>query len=206
MLGPDALPAFLLTALLIELTPGPNMAYLAIVAGAEGRRAGLAAVAGVALGLAIIGGIAAFGVAALLSASPAAFAALRWGGTFYLLYLAVEAWMSAREVSPGKARPPGGVSRHFGRGLIVNLLNPKAFLFYVAVLPRFIPAGYEVEPGAVWLTIAYVALATAIHLVIVLGAARLQPWLTSEHRQQTARRVFAVLLAGVAIWFLATSG
>ena len=68
----ETLASFLLTSLLIELTPGPNMTYLALVTARDGRRAGLATVAGVALGLAVVGAIAASGVASLIQASTLA--------------------------------------------------------------------------------------------------------------------------------------
>lgn len=75
------LTSYLATVLLIELTPGPNMAYLAALTLGRGRRAGLAAVAGVALGLAVIGIAAVLGFAALVAASPMLWNALRWAGT-----------------------------------------------------------------------------------------------------------------------------
>ena len=194
--------AFLLTSLLIELTPGPNMAYLALVSAVQGRRAGLAATLGVALGLAIIGLAAALGLAAVINASPAAFALLRWGGAAYLGWLAIEAWGGAREVSPERADLDGDEVQHFRRGLIINLLNPKAGLFFVAVLPSFVTPGGNLVGQTVLLTVLYVALATAIHLLIVALAGSVNRWFEHPERQQLARRVFAVLLAGVAVYFL----
>lgn len=196
------LPGFLLTALVIELTPGPNMAYLAMISGVEGRRAGLATTAGIALGLLIVGLVAALGLAALIAASPAAYAVLRWGGALYLGWMAVEAWLSAREVSPGTARAHENAARHFRRGLIVNLLNPKAALFFIAILPGFLVPGDALAAQTLILTIAYVALATTIHLTIVALAGTLRPWLIDQRRQHIARRVFAVMLLAVALWFL----
>lgn len=196
------LAAFLGTALLIELTPGPNMAYLALVSAVEGRRAGLATTVGIALGLAIVGLAAALGLAALLSTSPVAFAALRWGGALYLLWLALEAWTGAGEVSPFRANHRKNAAQHFRRGLIVNLLNPKAALFFVAILPGFTDTARPLVPQAVILTLLYVALATVIHLVIVGLAGTAQRWLADPARQKFARRGFAVMLAGVAAWFL----
>lgn len=196
------LPAFLLTALVIELTPGPNMAYLALVSAVEGRRAGLAATAGVALGLGVIGIASALGLAALVAASPFAFSLLRWAGAAYLLWLAWEAWRGAGEVSPGRAGPLQPASGHFRRGLVVNLLNPKAGLFYIAMLPGFVDPARPVALQTAILTASYVLLATSIHLVIVAMAGSLRGWLESEPRQRTARRTFALLLAGIAVWFL----
>lgn len=205
MMESAVLIAFLATALVIELTPGPNMAYLALVSAVEGRRAGLSTTAGIALGLTIVGLAAALGLAALLSASPVAFGILRWGGALYLLWLAYEAWTSAAEVSPSRAASPKNAAQHFRRGLTVNLLNPKAAVFFVAILPGFTDPAHPPMPQTLLLTLLYVALATAIHLAIVAMAGSAQRWLSDLQRQKIARRIFALMLAGVAAWFLTTT-
>lgn len=82
---------FGLAVLLIELTPGPNMAWLAALAMGEGRRAGLAATAGVAIGLFVNALAAALGIAFIVSASPLLWQVLRWGGAAFLLWLAWKA-------------------------------------------------------------------------------------------------------------------
>lgn len=120
--------SFAFASLIIELTPGPNMTYLALVAASDGRRAGFATVAGVALGLATIGLAAAFGVAQLVSASPIAYEILRWAGVLFLLYLAWDGWRGEGDVVAVASNSDG---RYFRRGLITNLLNPKAAVFYV---------------------------------------------------------------------------
>lgn len=193
---------FTLTALLIELTPGPNMAYLAALSLAEGRRVGLAAVAGVALGLAIVGALAAFGLAALLEATPLAYQALRYGGALFLLYLAWEGWNG----TDGDVMQPMGRRAAFGRALLTNLLNPKAALFYVAVLPLFLPreGGSMVLPSLV-LAAIYVAVATLVHAAIVLFADALRPYLVSGRREKLVRRVLSASLALVALWFFVGS-
>lgn len=194
------LPSFMLAVLLIELTPGPNMAYLSLVSAIEGRRAGLAATAGIALGLTLIGLAAVFGLTALLNTSPLAFQLLRWAGVLYLLWLAWEAWSGASEVSPGRAVQPQTALRHFRRGLITNCLNPKAGLFFVAVLPGFVAPGHNVMMQAIGLTGVYVAIATVIHLILVALAQRAHDWLSHSTRQLIARRIFGVLLLLVAVW------
>lgn len=200
------LTSYLATVLLIELTPGPNMAYLAALTLGHGRRAGLAAVAGVALGLALIGLAAALGFAALVAASPMLWNALRWAGTAYLFYLAWETWRDEKETSPAGMRgTPLEQRRHFLRGLVTNLLNPKAALFYVAILPRFLPeAGANLHDGLL-LTGISVAVATSVHLGIVLLAATLHPLLSQPERLRGTRRMLALGLAGIALWFLRTS-
>lgn len=199
-------PAFLATALLIELTPGPNMAWLALTSASQGRRAGLAAVAGIALGLAVLGTVSALGLAELAAASPLIFNLLRYAGVVYLLWLAWQAWSGEGEVSPGTAKDKAQLSAWFRHGLLLNLLNPKAAVFFIAVLPTYITPDALVPPQTFALSASYVVIATAIHVSIVLLAAQAHDWLSSRARQRIIRRCFAALLAAIAIWFLISTG
>lgn len=200
------LASYVMTVLFIELTPGPNMAYLAALTLGAGRRAGLAAVAGVAIGLALIGVAAAAGLAAVIAASPAIWTALRWAGGMYLLYLAWETWRGSAETSPaGTGSLSSTHVRFFSRGVITNILNPKAALFYVAVVPRFLPETGPTLAYGLALTAISVTVATAVHLGIVLLAARLHPLLSQPGRMPRTRHVLAIGLAGIAVWFLLTT-
>lgn len=190
--------SFALTSLIIELTPGPNMTYLALVSASEGRRAGFATVAGIALGLATIGIIAALGVTELIQASDLLYEGLRWAGVLFLLYLAWEGWKGGGEAVANDADAD---RRYFTRGLVTNLLNPKAAVFYVAVLPTFIVADEPVLAQTITLTAIYVAIATSIHALIVVLASRLEPLLNDARIESIARRALSALLAAVAIWF-----
>lgn len=190
--------SFALTSFIIELTPGPNMTYLALVSASEGRRAGFATVAGVALGLTVIGLAAAFGVTAIIDASPFAYETLRWAGVAFLLYLAWDGWRGGGEEGIGGDRTHG---RYFMRGLVTNLLNPKAAVFYVAVLPTFIEAGRPLLPQTTTLTLVFVGVATLVHAAIVVLAGALEPFLNDPRRERIARRILSGLLALVALWF-----
>ena len=197
--------AFALASFLIELTPGPNMTYLALVAAGQGRRAGLATVVGVALGLAVVGVAGALGATAAITASETAYNLLRWSGVAFLLYLAWDGWRGEEMVEGDTAHHGNG--KHFLRGLMTNLLNPKAAVFYVTVLPTFVDASAgSVLLHTLALTGVYVAVATAIHLVIVLAAGSVAPLLTDPAREKIARRVLSLLLAGVAVWFAVKTG
>ena len=196
--APSGLLSFALTSLLIELTPGPNMTYLALVAAQDGRRAGFATVAGVTLGLAAIGIVAAFGVSELVQSSPLLYEGLRWAGVMFLLYLAWEGWSAGADIVASESQSNG---RYFMRGLVTNLLNPKAAVFYVAVLPTFLDASRPALPQTISLTVVYVLVATLIHSAIVVLAATLEPFLNDPRREKIARRVLSALLACVAIWF-----
>ncbi len=198
-----SIAAFALTSLVIEMTPGPNMAYLAALSLSQGIRAGLAAVGGVALGLAVYGLVAALGLSAAIDNSLLLYEVLRWGGVVYLLWLAWEAWASEAETTPEKAGDPDiRPGQAFRRGLITNLLNPKAAVFYVAVLPDFVQVGQgSIVTQTLGLSALYVGIATLVHLVIVLLASRLQSAIQTPDKRRTIRRVLAVALAAIAVWF-----
>lgn len=196
----ETLLGFAATSALIELTPGPNMAWLAVVAATEGRRPGYAAVAGAALGLALVGLAAAFGLAAAISASPFLYQALRWAGVFYLLWLAWDGWRGRDEI--GRFAASGSShGLYFRRGLITNLLNPKAAVFYVAVLPGFLSVEGPVLLETLNLSLIYVVVATAIHAAIVTAAGAAQYWLDDPGRERGLRRTLSLMLALVALWF-----
>ena len=197
----DVLIPFIVTCSIIELTPGPNMAYLAVLSASDGRRAGFAAVGGVALGLLTIGAMVALGLAALISSFPIAYQALKWGGVFYLLWLAWDGWHTENETSPGTISKDMNSFKFFKRGLITNLLNPKAAIFYVAILPDFIQASSHVVMQAIILTVVYVAIATAIHTFIVMLAGAARVFFEDQKRSLVIRRVLSLFLVGIAFWF-----
>jgi len=193
---------FAATCVIIEITPGPNMAYLAALSLARGWRMGLAAVAGVAVGLAACGVAAALGLAAVIDNSVYLYEALRWGGAAYLLWLAWDAWSSADDIAPedAPAHDHAGVSA-FRRGLVTNLLNPKAAVFYVAVLPEFLVlGGGRIAIQTLVLSAVYVVIATLIHASIVLFASRLRRVIVKAEQVRRIRRILAAALAIIAVW------
>jgi len=198
----SSLGAFALMALAIEVTPGPNMGYLAVLSLSRGWQVGVAAVTGVALGHAVYGVAAAFGVAALIDASPFLYELLRWAGVAYMAWLAYEAWGSESETTPDIANhaDPRLARRAFRQGLVTNLLNPKAAIFFVAVVPTFVSPGQSVATQTLILSGIFVAVATAVHLTIVLLAGRLQDFANEPSRRRPVRRTLAVVLLGIAIW------
>lgn len=200
----SSLAAFVLTAMVIELTPGPNMAYIAIVSAVHGWRAGAFVTAGVALGLSVIGIAVAIGFGEVVSTHPMVYAALRWIGFAYLLWLAWDAWRS----SNAAAVPTLTADDHrafFRRGLITNLLNPKAALFFIAVLPGFISAGAAMPQAALWLTAIYVGIATMVHAALSLAGGQIKRVLNHPRQVFLLQRGFALLLGAVAVWFLITT-
>jgi threonine/homoserine/homoserine lactone efflux protein len=195
----DVLAKFVLTALIVELTPGPNMVYLAVLSVAKGRRAGLAATVGIALGLLIVGLAAALGLSTVISNSHLAYEILRWSGVAYLFWLAWEGWREA-ETSLARIRDIGADAKFFTRGLITNLLNPKAALFYVAVLPAFVSEADSALGQTVILSTVYVLIATAIHSMVVALAGTLRPSLENSEISRKIRQLLSIALAIVALW------
>jgi threonine/homoserine/homoserine lactone efflux protein len=195
---------FLITTMLIELTPGPNMAWLALTSATQGKRSGFAAVAGIATGLAILALASAMGLAALAAQSPFAFSLLRYAGVAYLLWLAWQTWVGEKEVGANHIDATA-MAAWFRHGLLLNLLNPKAAVFFVTVLPAYIVTKAPIAPQTMLLSASYVAIATAVHLVIVTLTAQAHGWMTVGNRRNQVRRIFAVLLAIVAIWFLVST-
>ncbi len=202
----NPLISFIITSFIIEATPGPNMAYLAVLSISDGRRAGFAAVAGVALGLLVIGIAAALGVAALISSSHLAYETLRWCGVFYLLWLGWDGWNTSKETSPDKTNGHEHRAKFFFRGFITNILNPKAAVFYVAILPSFVDVSSAIATQTLTLTAVYVCVATVVHSSIVALAGMARAFLDNPRRIMIARRVLSLLLIGVALWFAVSTG
>jgi threonine/homoserine/homoserine lactone efflux protein len=199
---------FLLAVLLLELTPGPNMAYLATLALSRGRAAGLIATAGVACGLAVHAMVGGLGAGVFIQQYPLLYDVVRWIGVGYLLYLAWEGWQTEKETSPGHADLAIVAGPLFLRGFLSNVFNPKSILFFVSVLPTFVgtvPGAPSLPAQMALLGIFYVGVATAVHGIIVVLAAQLRPWLVERPRQQTLRRILSVVLALVAIWLAWTT-
>jgi threonine/homoserine/homoserine lactone efflux protein len=209
------LSPFMLAVLLLEVTPGPNMGLLTITAASQGRRAGIIMAVGIALGLLVIGTMASLGGTQFVTANPAYYEALRWTGLIYLLYLAFDLYqsptLSLQQAEQQKLVTNSRFGRLFSQGLLTNLFNPKAGLFFLIALPQFIPSSLKTEnvlPVDVVLGMVaiYVAIATLIHITIICLAGSLQPVLQRSSSQKTLKTNMAVMLIGVTAWqFFATA-
>lgn len=199
---------FVLAVLLLELTPGPNMAYLATLAVSRGRTAGFVGTIGVACGLAVHALVTGLGAGVLIQQYPLLYDVLRWIGVGYLLYLAWEGWRNEKETSPERTDLSLIAGPLFLRGFLSNVFNPKSILFFLSVLPSFLGTGATAPPVATQMAVfgtIYVGIATAVHGTIVALAAQLRPLLVQGPRQQSVRRVLSVVLAFVAIWLAWTT-
>lgn len=191
--------AFILTSFIIEMTPGPNMAYLAVLGVSRGRLAGFSAVLGVAFGLALLGIAVGLGGGSLVLNNRVVYESLRWAGALYLCWLAFDSWREARKPIEAVPVSPSHFI-HFRRGFVTNLLNPKAAVFFIAVLPEFTQGPAPSARELALLVSVYVGIATLVHGLIVVLAGGLQMFFAAPQRRKMAGNIFAVLLLGIAVW------
>ncbi len=138
---PATLLVFLAAALVLIAIPGPNLVYIATRSASEGRRSGLASALGVECGTLVHVGLAAAGLSAVLASSAVAFSAVKYLGAAYLVYLGLRALRRppAPDAATPSAPPPApSLRRAYRQGLLVQLLNPKVAVFFLAFLPQFI--------------------------------------------------------------------
>lgn len=159
------LAGFLVAALLVTLAPGPDNLMVLSLGMARGRRAGMAFGAGCAIGCLNHTLLAALGVSALIAASEAAFTALRWIGGGYLIWLGWQA-LRSRGASLGAVGAPEPPRKLFLKGLLVNAINPKVVLFFLAFLPQFV----DHQRAAVGWQIAQLGLLFTLQALLVFGA------------------------------------
>lgn len=168
------LTAFAAASLLLAITPGPGVLYIVTRSLAQGRRAGLASVAGVALGNLGNAVGASVGLAALFAVSAAAFTVVKYAGAAYLIYLGVRALANARRRTRAPAAP--ALSRHLFRdGLVVALLNPKTTIFFAAFLPQFMAVGADPMLQGLALGSLFVAIAAVTDAAYALAAGSIGP-------------------------------
>ena len=163
---------FLLTAVLLTATPGPDNLMVLGVGASKGRRLGMAFGLGCATGCLSHTVLAALGVSAVLAASPVAFTALRWAGGAYLIWLGIGALRSRGGVGvPARASgeladPADTATRQFAKGMLANAINPKVVLFFLSFLPQFVvPAN-----GNVPLQLAVLGVVFTVQAAVLFGA------------------------------------
>lgn len=194
--------AFALVALGMVLTPGPNMAYLISRAICQGRAAGLISLGGVALAFVVYVFAAALGITALVFAVPLAYDALRIAGACYLGRLAWQALKPGGR-SPFQVRElkPDSPRRLFAMGFLTNLLNPKAAVLYLSLLPQFIrPGAGGVLTQSLALGFTQIAISVAVNAMIVLAAGSIAAFLAGRPFWAAVQRwIMGTVLAGLAV-------
>jgi threonine/homoserine/homoserine lactone efflux protein len=189
-------------ALLMVLTPGPNMIYVLSRSLCQGRKAGVISLFGVIAGFLVHMCAAAVGCTALFMRIPLGYAALKSAGAAYLLYLAWQAVKPGAR-SPFEARdlPVDPPRKLLWMGFLTNVLNPKIAMFYLSIFPQFVsPEHGSVFAQSIELGLTQICVSFTVNLGIALSAASLAAWFARSPRWLTAQRyVMGTVLAGLAV-------
>lgn len=190
--------AFTIAILLLAVTPGPDMTLWISRSLREGRAAGFMTLVGTNLGITVHTMLVAFGVAALIVASPTAFMILKTGGAAYLVWLAIQAIRKGSDfvmAKPSEEKTQGSWLSALLNGLWVNLLNPKIIIFFMTFLPQFVSASDPHVTGKlIFLGLWSIIVALPIGIGIVIAADALSSWL---QRNRKVLRGLDYTIAGV---------
>ena len=193
---------FALAALVLVLTPGPNMIYCVSRTLCQGRAAGMVSLAGVLLGFVAHLLAAALGLTALLMAVPLAFDAIKLAGAAYLLWLAWQA-LKPGGAAPFQARqlPVDPPATLFRMGFLTNLLNPKVAMFYLSFFPQFLdPERGSVLLQSLQLGAVQIAVSGGVNTLLVMGAGAISAFLSrSRGWLQAQRWVMGGVLGALAV-------
>jgi threonine/homoserine/homoserine lactone efflux protein len=193
--------AFCMAAAVLALTPGPGMAYVVACTVAGGRPEGLASCLGTGLGGLLHVLAAALGLSLLLAQSAMAFGLVKYVGAAYLIYLGARMLMHKATSAPVGPVSTRGARRAFLEGIVVEALNVKTALFFLAFLPQFTTAGQPLAAQLVMLGSVCVALNTLADVVAVLAAHRLlKSPAARASRARLLTRVSGLTLMGLGAW------
>jgi threonine/homoserine/homoserine lactone efflux protein len=185
------LALFMAAALALNVTPGPDMLYVAARSTSEGRRAGILSAFAIATGTLVHIASVALGLTALLAAVPVAYDILRMAGAIYLVYLGMRTFLRKGFGDDTSAPPPASSWTIFRQGVVTNVLNPKVALFFLAFLPQFVdPGRAPVAMQVVFLGLLFNTSGTLVNVAVALGASGLAGRVRrSGGLQEVARKV-----------------
>jgi threonine/homoserine/homoserine lactone efflux protein len=194
-------PEFLLTSLIVVVSPGTGVLYTLSTALTRGGLASVAAAFGCTLGILPHLAASILGLAALLHASAEAFEMLKIVGVCYLLYLAWLTWRDRSQLAVETAQRPRELRRIVVRAILINILNPKLSIFFLAFLPQFVPAD-AAQPmlQLSWLAFVFMAMTFVVFVGYGLAAAAVRRQVIERPRAVTwMRRLFAGAFAGLGL-------
>jgi threonine/homoserine/homoserine lactone efflux protein len=196
---------FAAAALLMAVTPGPNMVYLISRAICQGRTAAVMSWLGVVLGFTVHMVCAAVGLTALFMAVPLGYELLKFAGALYLLWLAWQAVRpGARSPFEPRPLPPEPPAKLFTMGLLTSILNPKVAVFYLSVLPQFVsPEGGSVLAQSLVLGSTQVCIGSSVNLLVAVSAAGVASWFARNRFWLAVQRyVMGLVLGALAVRLL----
>lgn len=191
--------AFLIAAIALAITPGPGIAYVVARTVAGGRSEGLASCFGTGLGGLLHVLAAALGLSFVIAQSAVAFNLLKYIGAAYLVYLGIRMLLHSGQPTKVEAMATQGARRALFDGIMVEALNVKTALFFLAFLPQFVTPGESLAPQLVLLGTICVALNTLVDVVAVFSAHRLlESGAARAARARLMTRVSGVTMLGLA--------
>ena len=194
---PGAFAVFAAASLALAVVPGPAVLYIVAQSVPGGRRAGVVSALGVSTGGLFHVAAAVIGLSALLAASAEAFTAVKLLGAAYLVYLGIRTLLSREERIDGREAETT-LGRTYRRGVVVNVLNPKTALFFLAFLPQFVDPGRgAVAPQVIALGVLFLVLATLSDSTYALVAGSVRGWLGERRRTLARMSGFSYLGLGV---------
>jgi threonine/homoserine/homoserine lactone efflux protein len=192
MPDPAMLGLFVAASLVLLLTPGPAVLYIVARSVQQGRAAGLVSVLGVHLGTTVHIAAAALGLSALLVSSALAFAIVKYLGAAYLIWVGLRTLLARQPDADAPALPAERLARVFRDGFVVNLLNPKTALFFLAFLPQFAdPSRGELHWQILLLGVIFMGLGIVSDGMFALAAGTAGDWLRRNRRFLRFQRWFA---------------
>ena len=188
MPAPEAFAAFAAASIVLLVIPGPSVLYIVTRSVHQGRAAGLVSVLGIHTGSVVHVAAAAFGLSAILTSSATAFTVVKDVGAAYLIWLGVRA-LRGHDVEVEDGAPRRSLRRVYTQGVVVNVLNPKTALFFLAFLPQFV----DLSRGAAWiqvivLGVTFIALGFVSDGTYALAAARISRRVRDGSRRELFRR------------------
>lgn len=200
----ESIFAFIGATLLLALSPGPDNIYVLTQSVVHGSRSGLATVAGLITGCVFHTTLIAFGVSALLVASPKLFFGIKVIGALYLLFLAFKVYKSDATITLATQPPQKSYTSLFKQGIVMNILNPKVMLFFLAFFPAFLwePAGNTVFQfyilGGVFMGVSFIVFGA-----IALLAGAISQYLKKESQLGAVLRWLQIIVfVGIAVYIL----
>lgn len=193
---------FVSASLVLLLVPGPAVLYIIARSAEQGRKAGLVSVLGIHVGTLVHIAAAVIGLSAVIAASAHAFTVVKLAGALYLVYLGVQTIRGAGANGRGEGpAPQRSLRRVFWDGTVVNVLNPKTALFFLAFVPQFVdPAAGNATSQLVTLGLLFVALGIVTDGVYALAGGAVGGWLENRPHLDRNRRVASgVIYIGLGI-------
>ncbi|MGV1087804.1 MAG: LysE family transporter [Mycobacterium sp.] len=197
---PEIWLAFVGASIAISVSPGAGAVQSMATGLSHGLRRGSWSIAGLQLGLLLQLAIVAVGLGAAVAKSMTAFTIIKWAGVAYLVYLAVRQWRAATEdLGEGIEVADGGRLKLLMRGFGVNITNPKALVFLLAVLPQFVEPARPLLPQYAMIAATMVI----VDVIVMCGytglASRLLGWLRTPKQQTIVNRTMSGLFATAAV-------